>query len=86
MGLIPQRTAIGLDQSQNSIYLARELLSRSRNQSLNKERFQKKVWKFPYFPKPTHPTRLVWKQDQKSFRCNDKTLMFLNVLEWSKMY
>ena len=23
---------------------------------------KKKVWNFPYFPKPTHPTRLVWKK------------------------
>ena len=22
----------------------------------------KKVWNFPYFPKPTHPTHLVWKK------------------------
>ena len=29
---------------------------------VNKGSLQKKVWNFPYFPKPTHPTRLVWKK------------------------
>ena len=27
-----------------------------------REAFKKKVWNFPYFPKPTHPSRLVWKK------------------------
>ena len=26
----------------------------------------KKVWNFPYFPKPTPPTRLVWKKKNKN--------------------
>ena len=30
-----------------------------------REAFKKKVWNFPYFPKPTHPTRLVWKKKIK---------------------
>ena len=29
---------------------------------LHKGRDKKKVWNFPYFSKPTHPTHLVWKK------------------------
>ena len=26
----------------------------------------KKVWNFPYFSKPTHPTHLVWKKNENN--------------------
>ena len=29
---------------------------------VNKGRVQKKVWNFPYLPKPNHPTCIVWKK------------------------
>ena len=33
---------------------------------LGKPSKKKKAWDFPYFPKPTHPTRQVWKKNKNN--------------------
>ena len=49
-------TQIFLYQSNISLFVQNIILYLSEREGL------KKVWNFPYFPKPTHPTRLIWKK------------------------